>query len=277
MNAKELIYIDWNLLSILREPKLEPHIILADFLDSNREKIKLVYSEAHLDDLAKSNNKNDSLVKTDLNYISGITNNLAVVKYFGRDYVDIEFREPIEFYETNIKDNTSTPLSQWQLIVDQMTSQFGPIRENVIRTHFNTDPKEICNFSISQLDELIKRIGISDSIKGSIEFGLQLRGNTSRNPLTYIDYYMTGYMNLDLIGFFPDSLKGKQSFNNLLNDSKHSAYGSMCKAFITNDNKCYHKSKLQFEYFESDSALIKTCKLKGNIDHLRDNLNNLIN
>lgn len=277
MNPKELIYIDWNLLSILRNPKLEPHKILANFLDTNRERFKLVYSEAHLDDLAKSNNRNDSLVKTDLKYISDKTKGLAIVKYFGRGYVDIEYRDPAEFYESNIADSTSEPFSQMQLVVDQMTSQFGPIRDNVIRTHFKTDPKEICNFSVSQLDELIKRIGISNSIKGFIEFGLQLRGNASRNPLTHIDYYMTGYMNLDLIGFFPDSLEGKQSFNNLLNDSKHSAYGSMCKAFITNDNKCYHKSKLLFEYFDCDSALIKTCKLKGNLDNFRNSLNGLVN
>ncbi len=88
---------------------------------------------------------------------------------------------------------------------------------------------------------------------------------------------MTGYMNLNLIGYFPDSLEGKQSFNNLLNDSKHSAYGSICKAFTTNDNKCYHKSKLLFEYFKSDSTLIRACKVKGDLESFRESLNKLIN
>ncbi len=261
----------------MKDPKLEPHRILADFLLFNRDKIKLVYSDAHLDDLAKSNNRDDDLVSKDLKYISNRTNDLAIVSYFGKDYIDIEYRNPTEFYDTNINDNESTPLIGTQSFVDQITSHFGPTRDNIIRTHFKTDPKEICNFSVSQLDELIKRIGISDSIKGFVELGLQLRGSSSNNPLTHIDYYMTGYMNLDLIGYFPDSLQGKQSFNNLLNDSKHSAYGSMCKAFITNDNKCYHKSKLLFEYFKSNSILIKTCKLKEDLSNLKESLHGLIN
>jgi hypothetical protein len=156
-----------------------------------------------------------------------------------------------------------------------MTDNYGPIRDNIIKTHFKTDPKSICNFSVSQLDELIKMMGISNSFKEFVEFGLQLRGDTSKNPLTHIDYYMTAYMNLDLIGFFPDSMNENGNFDNLLNDSKHSAYGSICKAFITNDNKCYHKSKLLFNYFGSKSKLIKTCKIKD-INELENNLNELI-
>lgn len=82
-------------------------------------------------------------------------------------------------------------------------------------------------------------------------------------------------MNLDLIGFFPDTMNENKGFNNLFNDSKHSAYGSICKAFITNDNKCYYKSNFLFEYFGSKSKLIRTCKIK-NISDLETSLNELI-
>lgn len=275
MKTEDLTYIDWNLFSILKEPKLNPHIVLNDFLKKESDKITLVYSDAHLGDLAKTSDKLESTRINDLNYLSEKTKNLVIVKYFGRDYIDVENRNALEFYEQNVCDNSTAPLVQWQTIVKQMTDNYKPLRDEVIKTHFKLDPKSICNFSVSQLDELIKMIGISDSLKEFVEFGLSLRGDTSTNPLTYIDYYTTAYTNLDLIGFFPDSMNEKGDFSNLLNDAKHSAYGSICKAFITNDNKCYHKSKFLFEYFKSKSKLIKTCKIKNGTAELEKELNSL--
>ncbi len=276
MKTEDLTYLDWNLFSLLKEPKLNPHIILGDFLNKNTDKITLVYSDAHLGDLAKTSDELSGKRKSDLNYLSEKVKDLALVKYFGRDYIDVENRNALEFYESNVYDNSTAPLAQWQSIVKQTTDKYGQSRDDIIKTHFKLDPKRICNFSVSQLDELIKKMGISNSLKEFVEFGLQLRGGTSTNPLTYVDYYTTAYMNLDLIGFFPDSMNEKGGFTNLLNDSKHSAYGSICKAFITNDNKCYHKSKFLFEYFKSNSKLIKTCKIKNGISQLEKELNSLI-
>jgi len=273
MKSEDLIYVDWNLFSILKNPTLSPHNLLNKFLKSNTDKITLVYSDAHLGDLSKT--IDDNLRTDDLNYLSKKTKDLSIVHYFGRNYIDVENRNPLEFYETNVYDNSTEPLAPFQTIVKQMTDKYGSLRDDIIKTHFKLEPKNICNFSVSQLDELIKMIGISNSLKEFVEFGLQLRGDTTTNPLTYVDYYVTAYMNLDLIGFFPDSMNKKGDFNNLLNDSKHSAYGSICKAFITNDNKCYHKSKFLFEYFKSNSKLIKTCKIKNGISELEKNLNSL--
>lgn len=275
MKTSDLIYIDWNLFSIIRKPELEPHILLENFLDTNSDKLSLVYSDAHLGDLSKTSEGLNDVRKRDLDYLSDKTRDLSIVNYFGRDTVDIGHRNAVEFYESNEIDNSTEPLAQLQAVVKQMIDNYSVIRDDIIRNHFKTDPKNICNFSIAQLDELIKMTGISDSLKGLIEFGLNLRGNTKRNPLTYIDHYTTAYINLDLIGFYPDSMKEKNDFNNLLNDSKHSAYGSLCKAFITNDNKCYHKSKFLFDYFGSKSKLIKTCKVK-NIKSLEADFDSLI-
>lgn len=275
MKTEDLTYIDWNLFSILKKPELNPHIILNDFLNKNSDKITLVYSDAHLGDLAKTSEELSGTRKSDLNYLSEKTKDLVIVKYFGRNYVDVENRNTLEFYETNVYDNSTEHLVHWQSLVKQMTDNYGPLRDDIIKTHFKLDPKSICNFSVSQLDELIKMIGISNSLNEFIKSGLQLRGKSSTNSLTYIDYYTTAYMSLDLIGFFPDSMNEKGDFSNLLNDSKHSAYGSMCKAFITNDNKCYHKSKFLFEYFKSNSKLIKTCKIKNRISELEKELNSL--
>lgn len=276
MKTEDLTYIDWNLFSILKEPKLDPHIVLNNFLIRESAKITLVYSDAHLGDLGKTSDGLSDTRTNDLNYLSEKTKDLVIVKYFGRNYVDVESRNALEFYEQNAFDNSTAPLVQWQTVVKQMTDNYGSIRDDIIKTHFKLDPKSICNFSVLQLDELIKMIGISNSIKEFVELGLSLRGDTSTNPLTYIDYYTTAYMNLDLIGFFPDSMNEKGNFSNLLNDAKHSAYGSICKAFITNDNKCYHKSKFLFEYFKSNSKLIKTCKIKKGTAELEKELDSLI-
>lgn len=273
MQTKDLIYIDWNLFSALKEPKLDTHILLDNFLKANTEKITVVYSDAHLGDLYKTS---DRLMRNnDLEYLSRLTKDLTIVKYFGRDYVDVEKRNPKEFYEQNVFDNADAALMQFQVAVKQITDNWGGIRDGIIQSHFKTDPKNICNFSPSQLDELIKMIGLSNSLEEFIQFGLNLRGDTRNNPLTHIDYYMTAYMNLDLIGFYPDAMNENQGFNNLLNDSKHSAYGSICKAFITNDNKCYLKSKFLFDFYKSESKLIKTCKVK-NISELERSLNELV-
>ena len=244
-----------------------------NFLSTNSSKINLAYSDAHLGDLAKTSD--DVLRTNDLKYLSKKTNSLTIVHYFGRDYIDVEHRNALEFYEANIFDNASEPLATFQSFVNQVTDKYRTIRDDIIKNYFKTDPKNICNFSVSQLDELIKMMEIGNSLKDLVESGLQLRGNTERNRLTHIDYYMTAYMNLDLIGFFPDSMNENDSFSNLLNDSKHSAYGSICKAFITNDNKCYYKSKLLFEYYGSKSKLIKTCKIKD-ISELENSLNSII-
>lgn len=276
MKPENLTYIDWNLFSIIKKPELSPHILLNNFLKLNSNKIILVYSDAHLGDIAKTSDKLIEVRTRDLNYLSAKTNDLTIVHYFGRDYIDVEYRNALEFYDTNIIDNSTEPLAQFQVAVKQMTDNYGPLRDDIIKTHFNLEPNSICNFSVTQLDELIRMMRISNSLKEFIEFGLQLRGDTTTNPLTYIDYYITAYMNLDLIGFFPDSMNQNGDFSNLLNDSKHSAYGSLCKSFITNDNKCYHKSKFLFEYFGSKSKLIKTCKIKNNISQLEQDLKSII-
>lgn len=275
MESHNLIYIDWNLYSILKNPKLPAHILLENFLNINSDKVTLVYSDAHLGDLSKTMDELCSVLKDDLNFLSIKTKDLLIVKYFGRDYIDVEYRNAFEFYETNKIDNSTEPLAQFIKGIKRITDNYGSKRDDLIKNHFKTNPRNICNFSVSQLDELIKMMGVWHSLKEFLEFGLQLRGDSEINRLTYIDFYMTAYMNLDMIGFYPDSMKTNDSFNNLLNDSKHSAYGSICKAFITNDNKCYLKSKILFEYFGSKSRLIKTCKIKD-FSELENSLNSLI-
>ncbi len=61
---------------------------------------------------------------------------------------------------------------------------------------------------------------------------------------------------------------------NLFNDAKHSAHGLQCYALITNDRKCYLKSKFLFEFIGSKSILIKTVKVKD-IEVLKNELESI--
>lgn len=276
LKPENLIYIDWNLFSILKNPKQESHLLVRDFLKENENEIILVYSDAHLGDLSKTSSHSQQILFEDLKFLSDKTRDLLIVKYFGRGYIDVEKRDVRKFYEANNYENSTEQMLHWQTIVQTFTDQYGPIRDNIVKEHFQLDAKEICNFTIEQINTLIKLIGISTSLDEFVKFGLNLRGDTSSNPLAYTDYYMTAYMNLDLIGFYPDLFNTQKGFDNLLNDSKHSAYGSMCKAFITNDNKCYLKSKFLFDYYKSNSKLIRTCKRKNGLDELRNELQSLV-
>lgn len=249
---------------------------MRDFIKKYENEIVLVYSDAHLGDLSKTSSDSQEILIEDLKFLSDKTNNLLIVKYFGRGYIDLEKRDVLSFYEANNYDNSTGEMFYWQTIVKTFTDQYSPIRDNIVKEHFKLDPKEICNFTVEQINKLIKLIGISTSLDEFVKFGLDLRGDTSANPLAYTDFYTTAYMSLDFIGFYPDLFNSKQGFDNLLNDSKHSAYGSMCKAFITNDNKCYLKSKFLFDYYKSNSKLIRTCNRKNQLDELRNELQSII-
>ena len=73
LHPEKLIYIDWNLFSILKNPKQESHIILQDFLDKYKNEIVLVYSDAHLGDLSKTSSDCQKILLEDLQFLSDKT------------------------------------------------------------------------------------------------------------------------------------------------------------------------------------------------------------
>jgi hypothetical protein len=268
------IYIDWNLYSILKKPVLEPHLLLHSFLTSNKKAIRLVYSPAHLGDLAQTSENFNERRNEDLKYLSEKTNNKCIVGYWGTSDIIIDNRDPLEFFETNEIDNSHPTLEMFDSFRRIFTDQYGMIRDQIVRHHFRVEPSEICNFSKNQLDQLIKMVGVSPSLEEFLKFGLHLRTSPT-DVLSYIDFYYTAYINLDLINFFPDSMVEEGEFENLKNDALHSAYGSLCDAFITNDNKCFHKSKFLFNYYKCSTTLIRTCKVK-NIALLENQLDSIL-
>ena len=274
MTRQKTIYLDWNLYSILKSPTFDSHLILSEFLNENRDKIRLVYSPAHLDDLKQTSSDNLDKLSRDLEYISKMTQHTCIVNYWGSSDIIIDKREAIEFFEQNKEDNSGASMQAVALMIKKMGNQYGDLRDRVIREHFKTDPSQICNFNKKQLDELIRIIGISESLDDFLKFGLQLRTSPT-DILGYIDLYYTAYTSLDIIGYYLDKFTEKGGFENLMNDAKHSAYGSVCDCFITNDNKCYHKSRFLFDYYNCKSKLVRTCRVSDN-NILKKELNEIL-
>lgn len=268
------IYIDWNLFSILKNPRLEPHLILQKFLSINKNSIRLVYSPAHLEDLVQTTEKFIDRRNEDLKYLSEQTNNNCIVNYWGTTDTIIENREAQEFFETNQSDNSLGIIPVVDSMRKMMTDHWGIIRDNILKEYFKREPSQVCNFTKDELNEYVKMIGISSSLEDFLKFGLHLRTSPT-DILSYTDFFSTAYINLDLIQFFPDTMAEKGNFENLKNDALHSAYGLLCNAFITNDNKCFHKSKFLFDYYGSASILIRTCKVK-NMETLKSQLNSIL-
>lgn len=270
---KKLVYLDYNLYSILKNPTNPEHILLSKFLKSNANKIQLVYSEAHLEDLSKG--KVPKLIEKDLDNISALTSNICLVNYWGREKITQERRNIKEFYESHKKEQNSGCIGiiKWLNFLGLNKFWQWIRRKQMPKTH-KEDISKISNYSESKIDQLVSNIGQYISLDEWVDAQLQLSSISYKNT-NIIDYYTTAYNTLDLISYYPEKLGKKNKFENIFNDAKHSAYGSQCDAFITNDRKCYLKSKFLFEFVGSRSKLIKTVKVRD-LGVLRNQLQSIL-
>ncbi len=267
----KLLYLDWNLFSILKNPSLAIHKNLRSFLDDNKKILTLVYSNAHLEDIGNSS-RNEDKIKEDIEYLSEQTKNLCICKYFGKKEITIETRNPFEFYNS-IKHEKNDPLLKISHDLSKnLMGQYSYNRTELFGKMMGLDPKDVNNYDEEQLNNLVKKIGIANSISEYLLWGLKLRGGCSE--LGYFDEFTTAYSSLDFLSYHPDNLSDDKS-NNLIYDSIHSCYGSKCHSFITNDYKCYKKSMIIYKYFKSNSKLLRTCRIKDENEFV-ESLNTLL-
>jgi hypothetical protein len=177
--GQKIVYIDWNLYSILKSPTLEPHKRLKEFLTKNKESVRQIYSPAHLGDLGQTTESHKDKRTDDLNYLSKQTNDFCIVNYFGSSDIVFQKRNPLEFFETNKIDNSDILIQALESGRKLITDNYGQIRDEIIRNHFKTDPSEICNFTKTQLDVLIKMMGLSNSLDEFLKMGLQFRTHSA--------------------------------------------------------------------------------------------------
>lgn len=274
-NNMKNIYLDWNLYSILKKPEFEVHKVLRDFIVQNRHKMNLFYSDAHINDLRQTSKKKKDKLQKDLAYLSEITENSCFVHYFGRPQVTSEKREPNEFYNSICEEQSEIYLKIASWIVSLFLARYGKMRNYYAKKQLKLDARQISNLSKIELDELIRSTKQYENLEQLFNQGIELRGSNLKN-MSFVDYYCSAYTSLDFISYSPDKMKSKGSFENLKNDANHSAYGCLCDSFITNDKKCFLKSKFLFNYYKSNSKLIKTCGVK-NIDLFEKQLNEILN
>lgn len=88
------IYLDTNILT-----KLSDHYYLNKLIIEYGEYVNLIYSEAHIDDLSRSNDPIKT--RSDLETIRDLTHSQCIAKYMKDEEVTYQTRNPIEFYETS--------------------------------------------------------------------------------------------------------------------------------------------------------------------------------
>jgi len=94
------IYLDTNILT-----KLDDHPQLKAILDRYSEYLNIVYSEAHIDDLSRSGNREKTI--EDLTRIRELTHGQCMAKYQKQQHVTYQKRDPVEFYETTLETSFS--------------------------------------------------------------------------------------------------------------------------------------------------------------------------
>lgn len=104
-----LFYLDWNVLSYLKNIKKfgdNPSLVfLHQFLEERRSHIIVPYSPSHLDDIKHGFAKDNSFTHSDLDFLSCFTKNLCVSIYWGAAEAKFEYRDPTEFFYTNLEND----------------------------------------------------------------------------------------------------------------------------------------------------------------------------
>ncbi len=234
------VYIDWNVMSSMRNGKLEEFTNII----TNKNKFLLVYSTSHISDIfasIKEGNDNKEEIKSDLEYITYLTNNLCIVtipQSFTVDYYDPNelFEEEFEnkkllsdfsidnlldyniYGEDFIKTLKELPLDDdfKQALDDQNNSQYldklfpdlntNPTIGGFFKSYNKMFNDSMKTESFKYVKKIVQEIGLNSGYF-----------NDNKNPFDLIEkaykkYGMTPYDNIKPCTDIPEW------FNNLTND-----------------------------------------------------------
>ncbi|UHG92952.1 hypothetical protein [Spirosoma oryzicola] len=104
------VYLDWNIITNLADPSYINNIdiqkkllYIKDKFETRGKDVAIPYSNAHMNDLSKSYKKGErERVEKSLNYLSLLTWDVCIAKYWGEDVPKWHKRSPKEFFETTI-------------------------------------------------------------------------------------------------------------------------------------------------------------------------------
>jgi len=273
------LYFDWN--AMVRLKNNQP-AGLEDLLLKNKDRFHIYYSPAHIGDIYKGYTESQGItqvMESDLAYIKTITNELFT--FYEKPSVKSDYRNPSDVFNdriitegfgsdflkkeglnsllidqmTSTNDGSSSPTTEEQKTqgVDMTLNIFRNINSSNIYKDMRKDVQlgleinrdQLYNHPepIEKLDNYISNLLVEENT--FIEYAQRLTSIFSQDDEDWFNPIMTAYVLLDMLGYKEDKiniLKG-QTFANLTADSQHTAYGSQCDFYITNDDRNLSKTK----------------------------------
>lgn len=278
------IYLEYNILVRLmsgNEPLLEELIRSID-----RTKFQLVYSPAHIEEMAVSTKRNNyplEKTKNKLAFLSRLTNNTEILPFRRNDVRVIEDlgaylceEHPESCYarvSENYKNNDLAEKMEEEFL-DEATEKNVHDNDPIIMNNINPEDvlsepiydlqtKEAIFMSLLSLgkynkDQIRELMGASSELQ---KFTFSL----IKKDFKVIEVAMQiAFNKLEEIRYRPEK---KKDFRSRLHDVSHATYAAYCDHFITEDSKLSDKTKSAYAYLKQETTIT-------NIEGLRSIVSN---
>lgn len=278
------IYLDYNILVRLmngNEPLLEELIFSID-----KTKFQLVYSPAHIEEMAVSTKRNNYPVektKEKLAFLSALTNNTEILPFRLNNVRVIEdlgaylCEEHPESCYTRVTENyKNNDLAEEieEEFLDKATEK--NIHGNDPKIMNNIDPEVVLSepiYDIQTKEEMfMSLLSLRKYSKDQIRELMGVSSNLQEFTFSSIkkDYQVIEtamqivFNKLEEIRYRPEK---KKNFRSRLHDVSHAIYAAYCDYFITEDSKLFDKTKAAYAYLKQETTIT-------NIEGLRSIVSN---
>ena len=232
----------------------------------NRNEYLLLYSPAHIEEIAVSTMRNEyPLSKTyeKLEFISKLTFDYELLP-FERSDTRLIFKDNIYIYEENPR------ICYERVVKDYSRNDYAEKVDGEILTvseeinFYDNDPTEINNKTPLEIIKECEQL-ISDSfilaMKESYNTSYtskdvrKIRDLGIKNPFQIFEAFVNVIFNcLEALRYFPEKPTNGRS---RLHDVSHAIYGAYCDEFISGDNKLIRKSQVAYKYLGVYTEIIK--------------------
>lgn len=255
----KIFYLDYNIVVRLTEQK-EPELtkLIAGI---NRDSNRIVYSPAHVEEIAVSRMRNDypeEKIFDKLEFLSKLTNNLELLPFERKDVNILEKAEGIYFCEEH-------PVECYKrVIADYARNDYAEaVSESVLTAAkeeniFNNDPDIVNNFDPEKiLADPIYKLQISESFflrmlsdrrktKHELQAIIANDFRDIRKDFPAFECLMEIIFNyLEVLRYHPDK---PQKHRSRLHDVTHAIYAAYCSVFVSEDTKLKNKAKAAYSF-----------------------------
>ncbi|MGG9962331.1 hypothetical protein [Ferruginibacter sp. SUN106] len=187
------LYLDWNIITNLRQPEnlvTEEDIFTFDTLkriiNSSSQNLLIPYSNAHLNDLLKSYNKGERLrVEESLNFISELTQNVSLIQYWNEETAKWHYRDPKEYFQDILENGDGVDASSLEAILEPLKEYgLGNLFDIFKTFQHNIDFTQLDNYN-STLSLLFRKSRSDNSMYAVMEDFISLFNDLKTNPTVY--------------------------------------------------------------------------------------------